>query len=496
MNAAQLAVLDSFIGSNGIYILEILESELIDKGTKIIYLQRALTCDCFTFNEWISKLIPLTNMTKWRTLAEAFKFINDIYNNNEVTYDEYGVYRAHGHYFKNLGDIDINALQSAVRSHIDQAVSTIYADDKQSLEIQMQARLDNEQHLPVNPYWFGLVSSTTEQASEWITSQPEFLSLPYAIKELLVSNCLHARLLFDAGLTFNQCQTIPPARLVVLLRNSLDIKLISKNGNPPISFAPLIDIDITLLQEFINNSLIYMLIIHRYSIQLNELISLEKEHREVLAGYASSSSLPYLILKLPCSMIEFCKLAKPIRDAMEKESLYLMGLIDEFQLNPSRLLTLSAEDILELGCCYYNIAELVGLLQIPINALLDLSSEKRTFVLKDNSVYHLINYGMPCLKLFGLPLNEISELALNRSSVYIWYNELQMPVDIVDIPRENRLLFLQNGETVLDLVKDEKITEENLMELSLDELRTVLTHPESDESVEIIDRYTPRISFF
>lgn len=54
-NQSQLSLLESLIGNEGIYSSTILESNLMDDGTKVLYLQRAITSTCFEFNEFLNK---------------------------------------------------------------------------------------------------------------------------------------------------------------------------------------------------------------------------------------------------------------------------------------------------------------------------------------------------------------------------------------------------------------------------------------------------------
>ena len=56
LNSSQKYILDTFIGKEGIYTATIIDYKGFDLGTKILYLQRAISNNCETLNQNIDTL--------------------------------------------------------------------------------------------------------------------------------------------------------------------------------------------------------------------------------------------------------------------------------------------------------------------------------------------------------------------------------------------------------------------------------------------------------
>ena len=56
LNQTQLALLDGFIGNEGNYFATIRDYGVVDWGTKMLYLERAITQKCLSFLQSLDKL--------------------------------------------------------------------------------------------------------------------------------------------------------------------------------------------------------------------------------------------------------------------------------------------------------------------------------------------------------------------------------------------------------------------------------------------------------
>ena len=103
LNNTQIeSYLDEFIGEEGIYFEAIRDDESFDDGTKILYLERAISQDCEIFNQNLDKLYNPDLVGDAKTdnieFIRALKIINDLCFNNEVKYDGYRPRFALKHY--------------------------------------------------------------------------------------------------------------------------------------------------------------------------------------------------------------------------------------------------------------------------------------------------------------------------------------------------------------------------------------------------------------
>ena len=87
-NPTQRELLDSFIAEEGIYFTTIPEDEVFNLGTKILYLERAISQNCQDFLQSLDKLYApdLDGEAKTANIEfiRALKLINDCCFNNQV----------------------------------------------------------------------------------------------------------------------------------------------------------------------------------------------------------------------------------------------------------------------------------------------------------------------------------------------------------------------------------------------------------------------------
>ena len=156
MNVAQKESLDSYIAGNGIYLATIIDNEIFDLGTKILYLERAISQDCDIFNKSLDKLYSedFVNGEKEDCVEfiRSLKSINDLCFNNEVKYSYYTP-TALNHYFGCLGSIDADDFQIVIRRIINTRISSLIEGHQDQVIREKQARLTAEDNIDNHTGW-------------------------------------------------------------------------------------------------------------------------------------------------------------------------------------------------------------------------------------------------------------------------------------------------------------------------------------------------------
>jgi len=163
LTKSQKEVLDSYIGSEGIYILTIRENEDINSGTKLLYLEKAINEKPKDFLKSLKILCLAPEKESTIELVRALKVINDLYHNNKVAYGIYGSRNALDHYFHGLGKIDLSEIQSHVREAINLEIASLRSEAKDDIADQMTRRKNTEWNMVCNDNLTNLLNLTFYQ---------------------------------------------------------------------------------------------------------------------------------------------------------------------------------------------------------------------------------------------------------------------------------------------------------------------------------------------
>lgn len=162
------------IGSNneimtGIYFDVIKTDKTIDPGTKILYLERAMSCHYHQFNLFLDKLYKThpKNHSNNIELVRAFKFINDLYFDEKIKNGEYGLSSALKHFFGRVGYDEKNLFMMMKTYHfmkklIREGIDQITLSDKNFKE-QQEARISLEKSTSPNTNWRRLLDLPESQ---------------------------------------------------------------------------------------------------------------------------------------------------------------------------------------------------------------------------------------------------------------------------------------------------------------------------------------------
>ena len=146
MKPAQIELLESLLGNEGIYSETVLEEQLTPYDIRLFYLYRALYEPTKVFLSSLDKLYNprLENLE----LIRCLKHINDLANNAEVRNGDFGNSQALSHFLGRLGDVScekafIAKIRELVMVHINSAVTNDYTlMDKASRRYRVEDYID------------------------------------------------------------------------------------------------------------------------------------------------------------------------------------------------------------------------------------------------------------------------------------------------------------------------------------------------------------------
>lgn len=155
---AQLDSLDDLIGKEGVHYLAIMENDNADLGTKVLYLERAITQNLKDFLASLDKLYRPHARGESRKknieLIRSLKFINDICFNHELKFGVHGTKKALVHYFRPLGSgIDANAFHQQIRLMIHARIGESVRDVNEKAKQERERRLAYEKRIVADAAW-------------------------------------------------------------------------------------------------------------------------------------------------------------------------------------------------------------------------------------------------------------------------------------------------------------------------------------------------------
>ena len=120
--------------------------EAIDIGTRLLFLQRAISLDFTKFNLFLD-LLHVPNLfavdeQPYRDFLFSLKSINNLCFNNKVQYEEFGIRYALPHYLKNTGKFNQSIIKTFVRERFREKIDKIHQDmDDSDLKLIQQRQV-------------------------------------------------------------------------------------------------------------------------------------------------------------------------------------------------------------------------------------------------------------------------------------------------------------------------------------------------------------------
>jgi hypothetical protein len=399
INPSHRELLDNLISSRGIYFENIKEYQQIDVGTKIIYLERAIQQDCLTFLQSLDKLyqpnLPKNAENENLELIRAFKIINDLYQNNDVKFGDFGLRKALCHYFSSLGLVNPTDLQvpppgtvnpidfkEVIRETINMDIEILstpnieeiqnqkYARQLAEADISSQSEWRNKLDLPKKQLPIASYSQLEISLNGTITEE-QYLSLENEIKQLITSHTAKIReLIEDYEMTFNNISSLSALELQTFLSDDLDLvdgigmsipslflletdvrnKILSNLNTfdilvnaADISIDDLLIIDKPILNQLINNAEHIYILIKEIDISIAELMDLEETLRGKLIDNAPSLSL--LVTEADIPLNELINLEPLKLSEIFENSSSVLRLLKEMNVPYKKLLSLPITEL-------------------------------------------------------------------------------------------------------------------------------------------------------
>lgn len=399
-NLAQLNLLQSLIGTEGIYTSTIFESNKIDNGTKVLYIRRALENDWYDYNELLGKLYIITGTSEeindWTELMRALKFINDIYHNNTVKYENLGLRSAHDHYFSRLGGTDLQTFQQAITQLITQEIETFSSGKEADINEQIQTRISRESTMGTSQWWQPELDLPVEQINAWFQRQPGYDALSDELKLLILSDYINARSAFQAlNLTMADCHLLGVQQFKYFMDNWFELGMITHNDVLNINAEQLIALSPENREDFVKNKIEYSISFVIVKLRTGNLLpladffSLDSERRALFCTIVQRSLLLSVISQLPISIIDFFKLDLEFINTLEQHNMNCFLLINYQYVQPAQLLQLSINEIAHLCLYFNNIHNLMEKQAISLDSLFELPKDNRSFIIENS--HEIIN---------------------------------------------------------------------------------------------------------
>ena len=151
LNDTAVNLLNDFSEKDGIYYSTIDEYEELNLGTKVLYLERAISENCKTFNESLDKLYGSEGVENIE-LIRALKFINDICFNTSVKFAEHGLKSAIVHWFESISGQTLNEdeIKKTIQLKIEERIKELSEGNQEKVAAEKEARILTETPLNVS----------------------------------------------------------------------------------------------------------------------------------------------------------------------------------------------------------------------------------------------------------------------------------------------------------------------------------------------------------
>jgi hypothetical protein len=159
ITTAQAALLNELIGEDGCYFETIKEDSSINVGTKILFLQRAISEAPPIFLKSLDKLYQdgLDDDESNLELIRSLKTMNDLCFNQQVKFGEHGERNVIEHFFAKLGDINLSDITSAIKAHGSARIIALSETQPSEIKAQQEAWAQHENDILPNMDWRLLV---------------------------------------------------------------------------------------------------------------------------------------------------------------------------------------------------------------------------------------------------------------------------------------------------------------------------------------------------
>lgn len=346
LNLAQLQFLESFISAQGIYFEVIRDEENVDFGTKVLYLLRAIDQDCAMFVRSLDKLyysfLRVNKRNKGLEFIRALKIINDLYYNNEVKFDEYGVRVALEHYFGALGPINEESFQLKINELVHNRVDELCVNRKEEVCQQIINREIIEDSCAIHIGWRKKLDLPSTQREYYIL---DVSMLNLELRILVLNNLLAFEVLMVTHhIPFVDIISIEESICTLVLKSYKEVSvLLSSIG---ISFKKLIEFDENTLTILFDNHFEISRLVKYSNVELKYILSLNVDMQEYIFERHYEIELYYNNINVKLS--EILSLNEFERNYVLKNAKIIIKTLNKKQLTFADIATMTQNELVIL----------------------------------------------------------------------------------------------------------------------------------------------------
>jgi len=388
MLKSQRELLDTFIGTEGFDFEVIRDHKNFDLGTKILYLERAITQDCHTFLLALDKLYNPDLLDQERAanleFIRSLKRINDLCFNNEINYGEDKIENtkeALTHYFGRVGDAIVPAdfqanIQAIIRDRIDELCSgkeakvaaQKAASEAAEVDIVRETGWREELDLPMAqqeqrppPPLDRLNDAQYQQLlsemKKILVESPHDFSIAYRLMGEFHITCANfravdtaeaaallrsvvVRLMNSVHVSLDGLLALDPEMRAGLLRDPVGVDRLVNIVRIPL--AALLELNPTVCAELIKNSLGVDTLVNGARIPIADLLALDsKAHKKILGG--NSEAVRALMKDVNISLATLLALDPVVQEALLQNAREVNRLVNEARIPLTNLLAVNPE---------------------------------------------------------------------------------------------------------------------------------------------------------
>lgn len=326
ITTAQHELLQSFFGCEGCYFEALSELSTVDLGTKVLYLERAIEQDCQTFLKSLDKLYPIDPTESQKKecidLIIPLKLINDLFYNNEIKLDDYGVKKAHLYYFGKLGQVDSKSLSAEVEALTNFNIKTLVDDREKEVAQQKNSRINAENNISRNTHWRKERDLPQNQLdilgmlNNFLTEQ-QYQSLTDEVQSIIAENTnALLDLLQNHGFTFANLQRLTTEEISELFRFLPSFSRLVKSAY--FSREGILALDKNIRSELFQNSHHVLQLLDTTKVLPSRLLSLEPPLRKEL--YNNLSRIKLLTREANIPLFDLLALKQEVRTELFKQA--------------------------------------------------------------------------------------------------------------------------------------------------------------------------------
>ena len=170
ITVTQLELLNEILGTEGFIFESIFENKLINLGSKIYFLKRAISEPCHSFLQLLDNLyhnnVVEPEKSELLELIRCFKKINDLYLNTDVKNGDFGKKPCLELTFGRLGEVVHSEFKEKISQMVSQKINEYLAQNTDEIKKQYLQRKKNSKYQNGSSQWRAILELPSDQLHE------------------------------------------------------------------------------------------------------------------------------------------------------------------------------------------------------------------------------------------------------------------------------------------------------------------------------------------